>query len=67
MAREYLAKPEVEGFKDQGFVLPKVEGLRVHSLWLLNKALPSREEPDISLSILNSKACFYTHALLAYY
>ena len=29
----------------------------------LKKALPSREEPDISLSIVNSKARFYTHAL----
>ena len=45
----YLAtKPEVEGFRDQCFVLPEVESLRVKSLWLLNKALPSREEPDIS-------------------
>ena len=29
------------------------------------KTLPSREELDISLSIVNSKACFYTHALHA--
>ena len=29
----YLAtKPEVENFRDQGFVLPEVEGLRVQSL-----------------------------------
>ena len=28
--------------------------LRVKSLWLLIKALPSKEEPDISLSIVNS-------------
>ena len=29
----YLAtKPEVEGFRDQGFVLPEVESLRVQSL-----------------------------------
>ena len=27
---------------------------RVQSLWYLTKALPSREEPDISLSIMNS-------------
>ena len=27
------------------------------SFWLLKKALPSREEPDISLSIVNSEAC----------
>ena len=28
----YLAtKPEVEGFRDQGFVLPEVESLGVHS------------------------------------
>ena len=45
---DYLAtKPEVEGFRDQGVVLPEVESLRVQSLWLLKKALPSREEPDI--------------------
>ena len=46
----YLAtKPEVEGFRDQCFVLPEViKSLRVKSLWLLKKALPSREEPDIS-------------------
>ena len=25
-------------------------------MWLLKKALPSREKPDISLSIMNSKA-----------
>ena len=60
-------KPEVEGFRDQGFVLPEVESLRVQSLWLLKKALPSREEPDISLSILNSKARFYTNTSHAYY
>ena len=36
-----------------------------HSLWLLKKALPSKEEPDISLSIVNIKARFYTHALPA--
>ena len=30
-------------------MLPEVESLRVKSLWLLKKALPSREEPDISL------------------
>ena len=63
----YLAtKPEVEGFRDQKSVLPEVESLRVQSLWLFKNALPSREEPDISLSILNSKARFYTHALRAY-
>ena len=38
-------------------MLPEVESLRVHSLWLLEKGLPSREEPDISLSIVNNKAC----------
>ena len=32
-------------------MLPEVESLRVQSLWLLKKALLSREEPDISLSI----------------
>ena len=36
-----------QGFRDQGVVLPEVESLRVQSLWLLKKALPSREEPDI--------------------
>ena len=29
-------------------MLSEVESLRVQSLWLLKKALPSREEPDIS-------------------
>jgi len=48
-------------------VLFEVESFRVQSLWLLKKALPSREEPGISLSILNSKARFYTNALRAYY
>ena len=43
-------------------MLSEVESLRVQSLWLFKKALPSREEPDISLSILNSKARFYTNA-----
>ena len=42
----------------------EVESLRVQSLWLLENALPSRDEPDI-LSILNSKARFYTNALRA--
>ena len=28
-------------------------------MWFLKKALPSREEPDISLSIVNSKARLY--------
>ena len=28
-------------------------------MWLLSKALPSREEPDISLSIVNGKAYFH--------
>ena len=37
-------------------MLPGVESLRVQSLWLVKKALPSREEPGISLSIMNSKA-----------
>ena len=65
---DYLAtNPEIEGFRDQGVVLPEVESLRVQSLWLLKKALPSREEPDISLSIVNGKARFYTHALRVYY
>ena len=46
-------------------MLPEVESVRVQSLWLLKKPLPSREEPDISSSIVNSKARFYTRALLA--
>ena len=63
---DYLAtKPEVDGFRDQGVVLPEVESLRVQSLWLL--ALPSREEPGIYQSIVNSKARFYTNALRVYY
>ena len=58
----YLAtKPELEGFRDQGFVLPEVESLGVQSLQLLKKTLPSREEPDISLSIMNSKAHHALH------
>ena len=28
-------------------------------MWLLKKALPSREEPDISLSIVNSEASLH--------
>ena len=48
-------------------MLPEVESLRVQSLWFLKKALPSKEETDISLSIMNSKARFYTHTLRAYY
>ena len=36
-------------------MLPEVA---VQSLWLLKKALLSREEPDISLSILNGKGTF---------
>ena len=36
-------------------MLSEVESLRVQSLWLLKKALPSREEPDISLSILSKR------------
>ena len=39
-------------------MLPEVESLRVQSLWLL-KALPSQEESDIILSIVNSKARFH--------
>jgi len=70
----YLAsRLEVEGFRDQGFVLPKVENPRVKN-FVVSKASPSREEPDITLSITNSRhafrltlACFYTHTLHAYY
>ena len=46
--------------------LPEVESLRVQFLWLLKKALPSREEPDISLSFVNSQARFHLAALRAY-
>ena len=57
-------KPEVEGFREQGFVLPEVESLRVQSLWLLKKALPSREEPDISLSAKHvSILALYAHII----
>ena len=45
------ARPEVEGLRDQRFC------------GFLKKALTSREEPDISLSIVNSKArltCLYS-------
>ena len=45
--------------------LPEVESLRVQFLWLLKKALPSREESDISLSFVNSKARFHLAALPA--
>ena len=37
----------------------KEKALEFRVLWLLKKDLPSREEPDISLSILNSKACLH--------
>ena len=37
-------------------MLPEVESIGVQSLWLVEKALPSWEEADISLSIMNSKA-----------
>ena len=47
----YLAtRPEV-GFRDQDFVLQiflKWKALEFRVLWFLKKALPSREEPDIS-------------------
>ena len=39
-------------------MLPEVERLRVQSLWLLKKALPSRGEPDISLSVVNRRHAF---------
>ena len=38
---------------------PELESLRVQSLWLLKKGFSSREESDISLPIVNSKACFH--------
>ena len=36
----------------------KEKALEFRVLWLLKKALPSSEEPDISSSIVNSKAAF---------
>ena len=55
---EATTRPEAKGFRDQGFVLPEVDKtLEFRVLWLLKKALPSKEEPDISLSVMNS---FYT-------
>ena len=42
---------------------PEVESLRVQNLWLLKKALPSREDPDMSLSIL--KIARHANALCA--
>ena len=64
----YLAtRPEV-GFRDQDFVLQiflKWKAFEFRVLWFLKKALPSREEPDISLSMVNSKArlhLLYTRA-----
>ena len=61
MTASYLAtKPEV-GFRDQGFVIPEVESLRVHSCGFLKKLYP-QEELDISLSIVNSKSMLlYSH------
>ena len=62
----YLANTgKPEGFRGQGFVLPEIESLEIRVCGFLKKALPSREEPDISLSIVNSKARFYTNALHA--
>ena len=60
----YLAtKPEVEGFRDQCFVLPDVESLRVKSLWLLENFLKGRSQTSVYQS--NSKA--RSDALRAYY
>ena len=47
---------------------PEVESLEFRVLWFLKNVLPSRDEPDISLSIVNSKArlhLLYTCALRA--
>ena len=35
------------------------KALEFRVLWLLKKALPLREEPDNSLSIVNCKVCFH--------
>ena len=54
-------RPEIEGFRDEGFVLPEVESLGVQFCGFFKTALSSREEPcRHHLSIVNSKACFYT-------
>ena len=51
--------------------LAEVEVLEFRALRFLEKALPSREELDISLSIVNSEAplhllytCHYTHNII---
>ena len=41
---------EVEGFRDQDFVLQIYLKFEFRVLWLLKKPLPSREEADISSS-----------------
>ena len=56
----------------QDFVLQiflKLKALEFRVLWFLKKASPSREEPDISLSIVNSEArlhLLYTFILAHY-
>ena len=63
------------GFRKTKFTATQLQDLKqkpleFRVLWLLKKALPSREEPDISLSIVNSKARLhrlYTRALRAQY
>lgn len=42
-------------------MLPEVESFRVQSLWLLNPQGRSKTFINISLSIVNSKARFYTY------
>ena len=39
----------VEGLRDQGFGLPKVESLRFRVLWLLKKALQACMTPGCDL------------------
>ena len=49
----------------------KYKALEIRVLWFLKKALTSREEPDISLSIVNRKKArlhlLYTHVRYAQY
>ena len=62
-------RPEVESFRDLGFVLQiymKQKALEFRFLWLLKIILPSKE-PDISFSVMNSKHTFilthYVHTI----
>ena len=54
----FATRPEVQGFRDQVFVVQIYlkQSLRVQSFVASKKALPTREEPDINSSIINSRA-----------